>query len=84
MIRIHDLSTNEIIDREMNDVEFAQYEAEQAIQATEAVAKAEAEAAKSAAKDKLAALGLNTDDLKALGLLAEEPTPIAINEAKII
>ena len=26
MIRIHDLTTNEVIDREMNDVEFAQYE----------------------------------------------------------
>lgn len=30
MVRIHDLSTDEIIDREMNDEEFAQYEADQA------------------------------------------------------
>lgn len=31
MIRIHDLSTNQVIDREMNDAEFAKYEAEQAV-----------------------------------------------------
>jgi hypothetical protein len=29
MVRIHDLSTNEIIDREMNDTEFADYQKEQ-------------------------------------------------------
>ena len=68
MIRIHDLSTDEIIDREMNDAEFAQFETDQAAQAVEAGAKAEAETAKVAAQAKLAALGLTADDLKALGL----------------
>jgi hypothetical protein len=29
IIRIHNTETDEVIDREMNDVEFAQYEAEQ-------------------------------------------------------
>jgi hypothetical protein len=29
MIRIHDISTNEIIDREMTDEEFAVYQADQ-------------------------------------------------------
>lgn len=29
MVRIHDISTNEIIDREMNDMEFSQYGADQ-------------------------------------------------------
>jgi hypothetical protein len=29
MVRIHNAETNEIIDREMNDAEFAQYETEQ-------------------------------------------------------
>ena len=56
------------IDREMNDDEFAiyqrdlkEYEKEQA--------KADAKAqAKVAAEGKLAALGLTTDDLRALGL----------------
>jgi hypothetical protein len=68
MIRIHNTETDEIIDREMNDAEFAQYEAEQA---TRSAAKAEAQAkaqAKAAAEGKLAALGLTTDDLRALGL----------------
>ena len=68
MVRIHDLSTNEIVDREMNDAEFAQFETDQAAQAIEAAAKAEAEAAKVAAQAKLSALGLTADDLKALGL----------------
>ena len=43
IIRIHDLETNEIIDREMNDQEFAQYQADQATrvaQQAEATAKA--------------------------------------------
>ena len=48
MVRIHDLATNEVIDREMNDAEFAQYEANQASNAiaeTEAKAKVIAKAA---------------------------------------
>jgi hypothetical protein len=38
MVRIHNTETDEVIDREMNDAEFAQYEIDQA-------AKAEADAA---------------------------------------
>ena len=34
MVRIHNVETNEIIDREMNDAEFAAYEAAQADQAS--------------------------------------------------
>jgi hypothetical protein len=67
-IKIHNTETNEIIDREMNDAEYAIYQAEQE---AEAQRKAEAEAkaqAKAAAEAKLAALGLTTEDLKALGL----------------
>ena len=40
MIRIHNVSTDEIIDREMTDAEFAQYEADQAAEQAEANAKA--------------------------------------------
>jgi helix-turn-helix protein len=43
MIRIHDLATNEIIDREMNDEEFSQWEIDKAnneASQTEAEAKA--------------------------------------------
>ena len=43
-------------------------EAEKTIESDLAQAKAEAEAAKATAEAKLAALGLTTDDLKALGL----------------
>ena len=67
-IRIHNQETDEVIDREMNDTEFAQY---QAISEAEAIKQAEAEAkaqAKATAEGKLAALGLTTDDLRALGL----------------
>jgi hypothetical protein len=40
MVRIHDLSTDEVIDREMNDAEFAQYEADQAAQTEQAATEA--------------------------------------------
>jgi hypothetical protein len=68
IIRIHNVETDEVIDREMTDAEFAQYEADQAeaeAKAAEAEAKAEA---KAAAQAKLAALGLTVEDLQALGL----------------
>ena len=48
IIRIHNTETNEVIDREMNDAEFAIYEADQAaevIRQTEAAVKAAAKAA---------------------------------------
>ena len=63
MIRIHNTETDEVIDREMNDVEFGQYEADKAAQA---IAKAEGEArfaAKVAIADRL---GLTVDELKLL------------------
>ena len=59
IVRIHDLSTDEVIDREMNDAEFAQYEADQEAQA----ALAAAEAAKAEQKAAL---------LERLGITAEE------------
>ena len=63
MVRIHDLSTDEVIDREMNDAEFAQYEADQAAQA----AQVAAEAAKTAEKEALLAkLGITADEAKLL------------------
>lgn len=63
MVRIHNAETDEIIDREMNDEEFAQYEADQAAEA-ERVA---AEAAKAAEKEALLArLGITADEAKLL------------------
>ena len=68
MIRIHDLETNEITDREMTVDEYKIYQAEEKIE-TDRQAEAEVKAqAKAAAEAKLAALGLTTEDLKALGL----------------
>jgi hypothetical protein len=63
MVRIHNVETNEIIDREMNDEEFAQWEVDQAIQAAADAAKAKAEADKAAL---LARLGLTEDELKTI------------------
>ena len=63
IIRIHDLATNKIIDREMNAEELAQYEADQA---AEAVRQA-TEAAKAAEKAALLAkLGITEDEAKLL------------------
>jgi hypothetical protein len=68
IIRIHDLATDEVIDREMNDAEYAQHLQElEAIAIKDAEAEAKAQA-KTTAEGKLAALGLTTDDLRALGL----------------
>lgn len=63
MVRIHDAETNEVIDREMNDAEFAQYEADKATAKAAAEAKSKAEADKVAL---LARLGLTEDELKTI------------------
>ena len=68
IITIHNAVTDELETREMNDAEFDAYQAEVAAFQAEAEAKAQAEADKASAQAKLAALGLTTDDLKALGL----------------
>ncbi len=66
IITIHNVETNEIIEREMNDAEFAQYEIDEAAEATK---KAQAEAitnARASAMEKLSALGLTTEEIAAL------------------
>ena len=68
IIRIHDLETDEVIDREMTDAEYDDYKELQIQAEAEKAASLEAEERKAAAQAKLAALGLTTDDLKALGL----------------
>ena len=67
-IRIHNSSTDEIIDREMNDAEFADYNAKLEMLAREKTEREAQATAKAAAESKLAALGLTTNDLRALGL----------------
>jgi hypothetical protein len=61
IVRIHDLATNEIIDREMNDDEFAQYEADKADRATK---QAEADAKEAERQAILDRLGLTADEAK--------------------
>jgi len=63
MVRIHNSETNEVIDREMNDAEFAQYEADKAAQAAETIAAAQKAAEKSAL---LARLGITEEEAKLL------------------
>ena len=63
MIRIHNQQTNEIIDREMTDEEFAQYEIEQAKYQAD---KAEAEAKAQAKAALLAQLGITEEQAKLL------------------
>jgi len=68
IIREHNVMTDEVIEREMTDAEYAEYQARQAQDAKEIELQAKAEIEKATAQAKLEALGLTTDDLKALGL----------------
>jgi hypothetical protein len=62
-IKIHNTETDEIIDREMNDAEFAQYEAEKT---AELARQAEAEAKATAKAALLAQLGITEEQAKLL------------------
>jgi len=63
MIRIHDTLTDEVIDREMTNEEYAAFQADQELQLVEK-AKAEQAAADKAAL--LAKLGITADEAKLL------------------
>ena len=63
IVRIHNVSTDEVIDREMNDDEFASYQAQQEANAT-AQAEAEAKAAQKA--DLLERLGITAEEAQLL------------------
>jgi hypothetical protein len=63
MVRIHNVETGEVFDREMNDEEFVQYESNKKIAVLAEQAKAKAEADKAAL---LARLGLTEDELKTI------------------
>jgi len=63
MVRVHDLTTDEIIDREMNDAEFAQHEANQA---TEAAEQAEAQAKATVRQAILDRLGISAEEAQLL------------------
>ena len=63
MVRIHNTETNEVIDREMNNAEYAEYEAAQADFAAKEQAVAEQAAAKAAL---LARLGITQEEANLL------------------
>lgn len=62
-IKIHNVTTNEIVEREMNAEELAQLEIDKAKAEAEAARQAEAEAARQALLDKL---GITADEAKLL------------------
>jgi len=59
MIRIHDLSTGEVLDREMTAKEFEDYKADQEKTAAEKTLQSEKEAAKAALLERL---GITADE----------------------
>jgi hypothetical protein len=61
IVRIHDLATDEVIDREMNDAEFAEYQKDKTAQA---IIQAEAEARETQRQAILERLGLTADEAK--------------------
>ena len=63
LVRIHNVETDEIIDREMNDSEFAQYQADQL---ASNLAQAEAAAKAAQRQEILDRLGLTADEAKLL------------------
>lgn len=63
IIRIHNQETNEIIDREMTNAEFAQYQTD--LTTYESI-KAEAEAKAQAKAELLERLGITADEAKLL------------------
>lgn len=63
MIRIHDMSTDEVIDREMTDKEFSAYKADIVTAEARRTAESEAEAKRAAILERL---GLTADEAKLL------------------
>jgi hypothetical protein len=61
MVRIHNLETDEVIDRQMNDIEFAAYEQNKIAQEA---AQVEAEAKETQRQAILDRLGITADEAK--------------------
>jgi hypothetical protein len=59
MIRIHDLETNEIVDREMTEAEFQKYTTEKTLSDA---AKAQTQAKEAAKAELLAKLGITAEE----------------------
>lgn len=70
-----DTETNEIIERPLTKDELAQAKIDAEVQAAILAKEEAAKVAKEVSIAKLTALGLSVDDLKALGLIANEIEP---------
>jgi len=68
IIVIHNTETGEIVEREMTAAELSQHKKDVELGKAELQAKKDKEIAREAARNKLLALGLDTDNLKAIGL----------------
>jgi len=66
LIRIHNMATGEIVDREMSVAEYAQWQADNETAAAQAAAVEAKAAARVSALAKLSALGLTDDEISAL------------------
>lgn len=66
MVKIHNVETNEIIEREMNADELAIYEAEIAFANQQEIDRAAKIAASESAINKLSVLGLTPEEIAAL------------------
>lgn len=66
MIRVHNIETDEVIDREMTNEELEQYKKENAEIAARLKADKEKIQSRESALAKLAALGLTEDEIAAL------------------
>ena len=66
MTRIHDIETNEIVDREMTDQEFKQYKVDQESFKADKAEIESKKAARESALSKLAALGLTPEEINAI------------------
>jgi hypothetical protein len=63
IVRIHNIATDEVVDREMNDQEFAAYEVDQAVNAAR---QAEAEAKAAQRQALLTRLGITEEEARIL------------------
>ena len=63
IVRIHNTETDEVVDREMNDKEYAKWEKDQEIQSAR---QAEADAKETAKAAILDRIGLTADELKTI------------------
>ena len=67
MVRIHDVATDTVVDREMNDAEFAQYEIDKAAAEARAAEETAAQAEKETARaDLFQRLGITPEEARLL------------------